>query len=119
MKKSKTKRINDIQISKNFKLYEFESPDTHQVQVYPNLLQSTQRLRDRAKRPIHITSGYRTSTYNKAVGGKDHSQHKKGKAVDVTCRSLTVNSLYKIAKKCGFTFIKLYKKRNFLHCDVR
>lgn len=35
--------------------------------------------------PIVITSGYRSESLNKAVGGAKNSQHQKGEAVDFIC----------------------------------
>ena len=45
-----------------------------------NLLQP---LRDAYGKPIKITSGYRSTEVNKAVGGSKTSQHTKGEAVDI------------------------------------
>lgn len=35
--------------------------------------------------PIKVNSGFRCIKVNKAVGGKDNSQHREGKAADLTC----------------------------------
>ena len=45
-----------------------------------NLLQP---LRNAFGKPINITSGYRSTEVNKAVGGSKTSQHTKGEAVDI------------------------------------
>ena len=45
-----------------------------------NLLQP---LRNAFGKPIKITSGYRSTEVNKAVGGSKTSQHTKGEAVDI------------------------------------
>lgn len=42
-----------------------------------------QTLRDLYERPIHISSGYRCSAHNLAVGGAANSYHLKGRAVDI------------------------------------
>lgn len=39
-------------------------------------------IRERIKKPMIITSGYRCKKVNELVGGKDTSQHLKGQAVD-------------------------------------
>ena len=62
-------RPNNIKVSKNFILSEFESPDTHEVILVPLLLERLQKLRDRIERPIIITSGYRTPEHNKKIKG--------------------------------------------------
>src|SRR5699024_4417121 len=78
------KTMNDFNISKNFKLREFACKDgSNLVKVDKNLLNKLQALRDRIKRPIIITSGYRTESHNRKVGGSKNSQHLYGKAVDI------------------------------------
>lgn len=39
-------------------------------------------IRERIKKPMIITSGYRNKEVNRLVGGKSTSQHLKGQAVD-------------------------------------
>ena len=40
-------------------------------------------LREKYGRPIHVSSGYRCSRLNKAVGGAVNSQHTTGEAADI------------------------------------
>ena len=40
-------------------------------------------LREQAKEPVEISSGYRCPALNRAVGGKNTSQHMKGEACDI------------------------------------
>lgn len=35
--------------------------------------------------PIYVTSGYRSKTLNRAIGGSSTSQHTRGQAADITC----------------------------------
>lgn len=42
-----------------------------------------QRIRDHFKKPIYISSGYRSKALNKAIGGSKTSQHCKGEALDI------------------------------------
>lgn len=47
--------------------------------------------------PIYITSGYRCSALNKAVGGKPTSQHLSGEAADLQVKGVqNLRTLYKI-----------------------
>jgi len=110
-------RQNDIRVSENFMLYEFESPDTHEVIVHQKLIECLQRLRNKYGLTI-INSGYRTLEHNKKVGGVFDSQHRYGKAVDIHLKSdWTPERLADLAKECGFTGIGLYK--TFVHMDIR
>lgn len=65
---------------------------------------------------IVITSGYRCEKHNKAVGGVEHSSHRKGLAADIRC----INSTYRFfliqaLLKVGFQRIGYGK--DFVHCD--
>ena len=45
-----------------------------------NIFQPT---RDYFKKPIHVSSGYRSKALNKKIGGSKKSQHSKGQALDL------------------------------------
>lgn len=112
------KRINDIKVSKDFKLYEFECHDgSHEVKVDPELVDRLQKLRDLVKKPIKINSGYRTPEYNKQIGGVGGSQHIEGKACDIVIKGYTPEQVKTLAKKVGFRGLGLYD--DFTHVDVR
>jgi len=56
--------MNNIQISKNFKLKEFECGDSDSVvKLNSKLLEKFQLLRHKLNSPINITSGYRGSYF--------------------------------------------------------
>jgi len=110
--------MNNIQISKNFKLKEFECSDSGSVvKVDSRLLEKLQLLRDKLNSPINITSSYRTPECNKRVGGSTDSYHMKGMAADINSRGYTPSQIAKAAEEVGFTGIGTYS--NFVHVDVR
>lgn len=87
--------MQDIQLTKHFKLSEAIKSDTANKLGLDNTPDSTdlatihrtaQRMEEvRALlggQPIIITSWYRNDAVNKAVGGVSNSQHRKGEAVD-------------------------------------
>jgi zinc D-Ala-D-Ala carboxypeptidase len=111
-------KINDIAVSKNFKLYEFQCNDGSQtVKIDPEVIERLQNLRDIVGKPVKINSGYRTPEYNKKVGGTSNSQHVLGKAVDVVVKGIPPSEIARIGKSCGFRGIGTYK--TFTHLDVR
>lgn len=68
--------------------------------------------------PLTINSGYRCETHNRAVGGKPNSEHTKGKAVDITCASIS-----KLTKVCETKWQELAiggfgKYSTFCHVDI-
>jgi len=110
--------MNNIKVSKNFRLREFQCKDGSQlVKVDSKLVTRLQKLRDRIKKPIYITSGYRTASHNKKVGGSPTSQHLYGRAVDIKVTGMNPKTLAKHAESVGFDGIGIYK--TFVHVDVR
>ena len=88
--------MNDIQLSKNFKLSELTASETARrrkinndapesvIENLRNLCQNVlQPLRDYVGEPITINSGYRCALLNSYVGGSKNSQHKFGEAADI------------------------------------
>jgi uncharacterized protein YcbK (DUF882 family) len=110
--------VNDIYISKDFKLSEFQSPDTGEVMLYPELIQKTQKVRDLIGLPVRVDSGYRTKEHNLAVGGVPNSLHCQGKAVDLSCAFVSLAVLTIAAIMAGFPKVIVYTKKNFCHCDL-
>jgi len=110
--------MNNIKISANFFLREFECKDgEHQVRIDSRLLQKLQVLRDKVGRPVIILSGYRNPSYNRKVGGSPGSRHLLGKAADIVVPGYSVEELARISREIGFTGIGLYN--SFVHVDVR
>tara|TARA_R100000900_G_scaffold52008_1_gene41571 strand:+ start:1227 stop:1694 length:468 start_codon:yes stop_codon:yes gene_type:complete len=83
-------------LSKNFTLQEFtksvsairnnieNSPNAEHIRNIQLLVKYVlQPLRDGLKKPIRITSGYRSEVLNKAIKGSKKSQHCKGQAADI------------------------------------
>ena len=74
---------------KNFKLDEFKCGCNNKYCTgYPavvdkNLVINAQKVRDKYKNSITVTSALRCKTYNSKVGGILNSEHTKGKAIDV------------------------------------
>lgn len=86
-------------LSKNFKVREFKCTDgTDTIFVAPKLVEILQAIRDMAKKPVNINSGYRTEVQNKKVGGAEFSQHKYGTAADINVSGMAPKELYKIAE---------------------
>lgn len=107
-------------VSKNFKVREFKCNDgTDVVFLSPELVKILQKVRERFKRPVTVTSGFRTPAYNKKVGGVENSQHLYGLASDIVVQGvspITVASYIEtLMPNTGG--IGLYD--TFVHVDVR
>lgn len=94
----------DIKLSKNFTLNEMihsatairrkidNTPNEQVIKCLKELCQNVlQPIRDKIKKPITVTSGYRCEKLNNAVGGAKTSQHRYGQAADITLGNPKVN----------------------------
>ncbi len=82
----------DIAIKNNIN----NMPDINSLDCMLNLIYyCLQPIRDKIKKPMIITSGYRCPRVNKLVGGVNNSQHAKGQAVDFTIKGLTPAQIVK------------------------
>lgn len=86
-----------------------------------DLLLKLDTLRMLTHSPIHVTSGYRTTS-----SGAKNSQHFYGRAADVICPGISLGEFYRAAEKVGFTGLGVYPAWRYdgkiaggLHCDVR
>lgn len=128
--------MNNIFISENFKLKEFQSPDTKEVKLDEKLIKKLEKLRYKINEylatentPIIISSGYRTweyhvDLYKRKFGNewKEHisenSFHLKGKAADLQCpKRMTIDKFSELAEKVGFKAIGTYSWG--IHVDTR
>lgn len=105
-------------LSDHFKVKEFACKDgADEIYIDSDLVSKLELLRAYVNSPLTITSGYRTSTYNKKVGGADNSYHVKGMAADITCKKFSPVEIGLAAAALGFHGVIIYK--NFTHVDVR
>ena len=107
-------------LGKHFKVKEFACHDSSPVVFIDDYLwKILDILRTKIEKPVVITSGYRTPTWNKKAGGAKYSYHMRGMAADIRVHGMTpkqvANTLNEIVPdECG---IIVYK--NWVHFDVR
>ncbi|WP_425107226.1 D-Ala-D-Ala carboxypeptidase family metallohydrolase [Ancylobacter sp.] len=105
---------NDIQ---HFKVGEFDSsdqPGSGQKMVL-SFVAKLDALRTLWGRPMRVTSGYRTKTHNRAVGGTANSAHLRGRAADIHIMPEDQAAFAKLARQVGMTGIGYY--RSWVHLD--
>jgi len=84
--------------------------------IDPTIVHRLQVVRDILNYPILIHSAVRCSDYNKAVGGKPHSLHLSGKAIDWSVDDL---DLMMYAAKLLYHWSGGYHQyETFFHTDV-
>lgn len=74
-------------------------PNTQTTESLKRLCEEIlQPIRNKFGKPITITSGYRSSVLNTAIGGSKSSQHIKGEAADIVCNDNRAlwNLIYKM-----------------------
>lgn len=107
-------------VGKYFKAKEFACKDgTQPIFIDDYLVSILDILRSQIGKPIHINSGYRTPTRNKAVGGAKYSYHMRGMAADIRADGISAKELGNklnaiVPDGCG---IIVYE--NWVHFDVR
>lgn len=76
-------------------------------------------IRDFVAEPIYINSGYRSEELNKAIGGVDYSQHRKGQAADIRIGNITGHLLmdlfWEISDRFDFDQLIYYRRKGFIH----
>ena len=117
--KTKAALAENGQLSPNFHVDEFCSKGNGDLKLNGELIMRLERLRKELKSPIHITSGYRDSWYNRKVGGARNSMHLQGRAADITSPNRSVVEMAVAADKVGFNGIGKYHRQGFVHVDVR
>ena len=122
IKEFSLKKSGDMNLSANFKVKEFACRDgADKVLIDVDLVAKLQDLRTYLNKPVTITSGYRTESYNKQCGGAENSYHLKGQAVDIYCTGVKPIVIALWAEFNGLGGIGLYLDRTqeFVHIDTR
>lgn len=94
--------ISGDKLTKNFSLGEYAIDQTgkcyinHKAFLHAQMLQE---LRDFIKKPIYVTSWYRTKKYNRAIGGVSDSNHLTGCATDIYFGSLNEEAFIVVARE--------------------
>lgn len=83
------------------------------------LIPALERIRELAKKPIIVTSGYRCLRRNTAIGGAKRSTHMSGLGADIKAKGMTAEELYKLIDsdpKLRMGGLKLYP--SWVHFDL-
>jgi hypothetical protein len=72
--------------------------------------QVLQPLRDKLGKPLNISSGYRCTGVNTAIGGVHNSQHLFGQAADTEVPDMTIEDWFKWVLASGIEFDQLIQE---------
>lgn len=114
------KKDGSTYLSDNFKVKEFACNDgSDTVLIADELVSLLQKIRDHFGVAVTINSGYRTSTYNKKVGGTTNSQHVKGTAADIVAKGVDPLTVAQYAEYLMPDSGGIGVYQTFTHVDVR
>ena len=102
----------------SFSPREIACKGTGKVLVNEQALDKLQALRDRLRKPLILTSAYRSPEHNRKVGGAKNSRHMQGDAFDVMMTNHDPQSFEAAARAVGFTGFGYYPKSGFMHVDT-
>jgi len=102
----------------HFKVKEFRCKDgSDEIKYSPETVAFLENIRDKFGKSVTINSAYRTSAYNKKIGGASKSQHVVGTACDIVISGVTPLAVAQYAEGLGVNGVGLYK--TFTHVDSR
>lgn len=70
-----------------------------------------QPIRDKLKKPMIITSGYRNMKVNFLAGGAINSGHLKGTCADFVVKGMSIEQIYQFIKKSGIKYTQLIQEK--------
>lgn len=121
----------NLKLSEHFKVREFYCRDgSDPVFVDSDLVALLEKIRVHFGKPVTITSGFRTASYNETLRKRNaaakYSQHLYGKAADIQVQGISVEQVYAYADKllgnaggCGIYPPGLGRANGWVHVDVR
>jgi len=105
-----------------FSVDELKCKGTDECNMDEGFMERLVTLRHKFNKPMVISSGYRSSSYNQVIGGARTSPHLYGKAVDVLVSGKAAHKLIGLAIQHGFTGIGVSQRGShesrFLHLDT-
>lgn len=84
------------------------APDALQIESLRHLCKNVlEPLRVRVKRPVVVSSGFRSATINRRIGGSARSQHCRGEAADFTIPGMSVGDVVALIRAMKLPFDQL------------
>lgn len=122
VKKYSKKKVGNKKVpgAPHFKIKEFACHDgTNSVYIDVDLAKKLEKIRVHFNKATTITSGYRTTSYNRKIGGASGSYHTKGRAFDIYVNGVAPKKVAAYAESLGIKGIGCYYKSVFVHIDSR
>ncbi len=109
----------DWEAIRNFKPYEFSSPDEHRSgdRMSDRFVTMLDDLRIKCQFPFIISSGYRTQGYNADINGADNSSHLRGLGADIIIRS-NYHRHFFLKHAYAMEFKRIFIYPSHIHLDI-
>ncbi len=110
-----------MSLSKHFKRSEFacKCGECRHIAVDYELVNVLENVRSRFDQPVTITSGYRCTKHNAAVGGARTSMHLTGKAADIQVKNVSPRDIQMYLKHEYPGKYGIGSYSSFTHIDTR
>ncbi|MBE6965755.1 MAG: DUF882 domain-containing protein [Ruminococcaceae bacterium] len=109
-----------IYLTRNFKVAEFACKDgSDEIPIDMELVGWLQEIREHFGASVTITSGYRSPSHNKKIGGVADSYHLYGRAADIVVAGHTPKEVAQYAASIGVRGIELNAPYGYVHIDTR
>lgn len=104
----------------NFTKAEFDCKETGENEMQPAFMGRLQLLRDAYKKPMRVSSGFRSENHSIEKKKKRPGAHTTGQAVDIAVDRGDAYHVLKLALWAGFTGIGVKQKGSgrFIHLDT-
>ena len=110
----------NVKLARHFKVREFACQDGSQVVFIDDYLYTIlDILRHKLGKPVIITSGYRTPSWNAKCGGAKYSYHMRGMAADIRVNGMSAKEIAKELDKIAENGCGIIVYSNWVHFDVR
>lgn len=110
----------NVTLGKWFKVKEFACKDGSPVVFIDEYLWTILSiLRSKIGKPVIITSGYRTPSWNAKCNGAKYSYHMRGMAADIRVNGMSAKELAKELDKIVPNGCGIIVYSNWVHFDVR
>ena len=114
------KKDGNKKVTEHFRVSEFACHDgSDNVPIDIDLAFKLEDIRQRFGKTITITSGSRSPSYNKKIGGTSDSYHVKGRAFDIVVNGVSPYDVAHYAQGLWINGIGCYYDDGFVHIDSR
>lgn len=107
-------------LGRHFHVKEFACKDgTQAIFIDEYLWTILDILREQIKKPVIVTSGYRTPQHNAKVGGAKYSYHIRGQAADIIVEGMNPKEVAQKLDKLVTNGCGIIVEKNWTHFDTR